>query len=166
MMYWAFVGILVSTLACQTPKPEESQSASSGKNEDQQETLYAVSFDKAKGDVIRYDSISRVLFNKEPIKAFTIRSIDLLEAMGMPLSDTTLVSYQHVRVYLGLDSNYNFKLFLNPVDSANLSANPPRPGVDVFLSGNFGELGSQSGEYVLDFTQPCPTTCPPDPFGR
>jgi hypothetical protein len=162
---------LLLILSCQqeTSNKEEQVSTNFEQREiDKKKSLYRFPLKKAKKDINRYDSLSKLVFknpgyvNKIPIKAFTIRAIDLLEVLGLP--DNTVTSYDHVRVYLAMNDSLDFKLFLTPVDSANLSAKPPRAGVDVILSGKYDgqDLGSE-GAYLLDFSAPCPTTCPGDP---
>jgi len=134
-------------------------------------SLYAVPLDTAVKNIQRYhknikmyDSLIAAAAGKKPdrkipMKAFTIRAADLFESMGMPVGDTVKATYKYIRVYLAMNHKNDFKLYLTPVEGANLSANPPVAGKDVILKGSFFGFGSD-GEYVLDFTQPCPTTCP------
>ena len=135
--------------------------------------LYAVPLDTVMKDRSHYDQVLNafdsivakskdVKWNKKiPIKAFTIRAVDLFEAMGIPVSDTTKIKprYKHIRVYLGMNYKNEFKLFLTPVEGADLNAVPPIAGRDVILKGKYKGLGDD-GDYMLDFTQPCPNTCP------
>jgi hypothetical protein len=134
-------------------------------------SLYAVPLDTAIKNIQRYhknikmyDSMIAAAQGKKPdrkipMKAFTVRAADLFESMGMPVADTTKATYKHIRVYLAMNHKNEFKLYLTPVEGANLTANPPVAGKDIILKGTFLGLGSD-GDYVLDFTQPCPTTCP------
>lgn len=126
---------------------------------------YALSLDTAVSYTKRYDSIVRAtLHDTIPIKAYTIRVVDLIEALGMPLKDTIDVKYNHIRVYLGMDQKDNFRLLLTPVAGADI--NNGIPGNDVILRGLYSNgLGTASdpvknGSYVLDFTGPCPNSCP------
>ena len=97
-----------------------------------------------------------------PIKAFTVRAEDLIESLGIAGVDS--IKYSHVRVYLGFDNNNHFRLFLTPVKGADIKKH--QPGEDVILNGPYtpglGDDGSltDSGNYVLDFSSPCPTSCP------
>jgi hypothetical protein len=156
---YGFVTIcLVTVLACTTKPTELAQDQSATENavEDMTETMYAVPLDTAAKNVHHYDSISQKYLKEIPVKSFTIRSVDLLEAMGMPITDT---KFKHVRIYLGLNDGNDFKIYLTPVVGANLSANPPIAGKDHILTGKYHGLGG-SGPYMLDFAQPCPKTCP------
>jgi hypothetical protein len=126
-------------------------------------------------DIALYDSLMSAVMSdaKEKgydipanyFKGFTVRSVDLLEAMG--LAKDTKVKYDNVRVYLGL-STVNFlkeyKLFLTPVDGADLDSIPVNPGKDHILKRkikNASGLDLEEG-YVMDFAMPCPATCPDD----
>lgn len=134
-------------------------------------SLYAVPLDTAVKNINRYhkniktyDSLIAVAQGKKPerkvpMKGFTIRAADLFESMGMPVSDTTEATYKYIRVYLAMNHKNEFKLYLTPVKGANLNVTPAVAGEDVILNGKFFGLGSE-GDYVLDFAQPCPTTCP------
>ncbi|MEQ9007225.1 MAG: hypothetical protein RLP12_05035, partial [Ekhidna sp.] len=58
-----------------------------------------------------------------------------------------------------------FKLYLTPVEGAKLSAGIA--GKDVILDGPYegipngnSEVSDSDGPYMMDFTKPCPTTCP------
>jgi hypothetical protein len=126
---------------------------------------YALPLDSAVSYVTRYDSIvKKVLDNSIPIKAYTIRAVDLMEALGMPLEDTVKVKYNHIRVYMGMDAKNNFRLMLTPVNNADIVSGIP--GEDVILDGHYSASTKNSGEpinigqYVLDFTGPCPNSCP------
>jgi hypothetical protein len=125
---------------------------------------YALPYDSAVRYAFIYDSIvTRVLQEPAPIRSYTIRSADLLEAMG--LSRNLDTAFHFVRVHLGIDEYKNFRLFLNPVEGADLSSNPPKAGSDVKLYGPHKRSSAPKGKvepgaYVLDFTSPCPATCP------
>jgi hypothetical protein len=107
-----------------------------------------------------------------PIKAYTIRAEDLLAALGMDpkLVNSDQCIYHHVRVYLGFKKEQGFKLFMIPVEGADLSAPDSsawQAGADILLdsTGKPGCRGSKvhlasADEYVLDLNAPCPTTCP------
>jgi hypothetical protein len=154
---------LLLMMGCQptTNSVESTASMEATEVDDNQKSLYAVPLSKAIDDIGRFDSLSTEYLQQIPIKAFTIRSIDFLEAMGV--SNTTPTKYTHVRIYLGMDSSNNYKLFLTPVKGAKLSSKIPVAGKDVILNGPYqgkvGELQDTNGSYVLDFSQPCPSAC-------
>lgn len=169
------VALLAFMLSCQPAT--EKQTLFSLPENNEEPSLYAVPKSKMETDTQHFANVSREIFAKAfegnpeltkdlvPIRAFTIRSIDLLEVMGLPIDSLQLssaIKYNHARIYLGLDSNNQFKLYLTPVVNAELSEANPKGGQDLFLSGSFkGATGEvQEGEYVMDFSAPCPKTCP------
>lgn len=146
-------------MACGQNKQTAVQSTESDAAE------YALPLDSAIAYTMRYDSIIKATLNEEaPIKAYTVRAADIFEAIGMPLSDTAKAAYKHIRVYLGVDYNNNFRLLLTPVENASIIKGVA--GNDVILAGPYFEgaksagLPLQTGKYVLDFTGPCPSSCP------
>lgn len=127
-------------------------------------------------DVKAFAKLCQDSLGTVPIKAFTIRSEDLLAALNLPTSlvdsvyngDTVC---HHVRVYLGYrvaGEGTGFKLFIVPVKGANLSGNDTswRAGIDIMLNSSGGPITHASkksaagDEYVLDLIAPCPKTCP------
>lgn len=104
------------------------------------------------------------------INAYTIRAIDLLDALGLPVTLEDSATYDHIRMYLAYRPKTGFKLFLVPVDSASLKGSDPakwRAGYDVLLDSagraippNSPLRNSLESEYVLDLNAPCPKTCP------
>jgi len=129
-------------------------------------------FTEAQKDIREFDQMCKdSLKGIIPIEAYTVRAEDLLAALGM---DPTLVNsdtcmYHHVRVYLGFKKDHGFKLFIMPVEGADLSGPDStswKGGKDILLdsTGRPGCRGSKvhlasSEEYVLDLNAPCPTTC-------
>ncbi|MCC6372430.1 MAG: hypothetical protein IT236_15605 [Bacteroidia bacterium] len=106
----------------------------------------------------RYDSLWKASHAGQPapVRAFTIRAVDLLKAMGMPTemaSDTNVCKYNHVRVYLGQNYDNAYKLFITPVSGANLCNSVG--GADVILSNT----KATPSNYVLDLNAPCPQVC-------
>jgi len=172
-VFGAVVALLLIVLSCQEKSNDTAatQLQSSSSKPDTTTTLYAVPYDTAKKNMHRYDvkmrtydSLVEKALNKKgparvPVRAFTVRAADLLEALGLPVADTAKVTYDHVRIYFGINGDDKFKLYLTPVEGADLSSNPPKAGVDVILKGKYTGLGSY-GSYVLDFSAPCPPTCP------
>src|SRR6185437_10946318 len=108
-----------------------------------------------------------------PIQGYTIRSLDLLMAMG--IADTALdsneVLHKFVRVYLGYDTSNKvhagFKLYILPVDSAYLGGDDSSKwiaGYDLLLDSlgkaiHWGHTTTTTTPYVLDLNAPCPNTC-------
>ncbi|MES2134267.1 MAG: hypothetical protein V4506_18115 [Bacteroidota bacterium] len=107
---------------------------------------------EAQDNIRRYNDMCVKFFKTVPIKAYTIHADDLLEVLGVPLSDSSFCSYKHARAYLGMDSLNNFKLYFTPVEGADLGAVPQKSGHDVILA-------DELGQYVLDLNAPCPKTC-------
>ena len=94
--------------------------------------MYAVSYKKAKREMDRYKKVTNKIFGKDSVvRAWTIRSIDLLEAMGMPVDHPIQAKYKYVRIYMGMKKDSTIKLFLTPVEGAKLSHHPPIAGKDV-----------------------------------
>lgn len=153
-----FLACLPFTFAC-------TKSSENKINNGDEVAEYALPLDTAVSYITRYDSIVKhVLNNDIPVKAYTIRAIDLMESLGIPLEDTANVKYKHIRVYLGMDAGNNFRLMLTPVKDANIEAGVP--GEDVILDGSYTASTRDAGDpinigqYVMDFTGPCPNSCP------
>lgn len=130
---------------------------------------YAISLDSAAIYIKNYSDSTKRYFKEPPIQAFTIRAEDLLEALGVQSNQK--VKYEYARIYLGLDFNNKFRAFLTPVDSADIDKH--LAGKDIILKGRYSHrkadgiddgagLTVQEGEYVMDFTGPCPNSCPSD----
>lgn len=157
--------LFIAIISCQQQVADEPVEEEAYTVTDTQPSMYAVSLDDAKRSVMYYDKISKETLGVDPIRAFTIRSVDLAEAIGLPTNLLKKAEYNHVRIYMGLDSaSKQFKIFLTPVDSAQLSKG--KPGKDVILNGPYdGDndgVSDGDGPYVMDFSKPCPTTCPED----
>lgn len=112
---------------------------------------YQVPLSVAQANIQHYTEKCGEVLGIVPIKAYTIHAEDLMEVLGIP--DTLLCKYSHVRAYLGLDTLNQFKLYLTPVEGANLAAVPKIAGNDVILKN------AEGAEYVLDLNAPCPATC-------
>lgn len=111
--------------------------------------------DSALNYIKHYGEICRQKFEGQvPIKAFTIHSVDLFEAMGMPadLRDSTVCKYKRVRAYFGIDPNNMFKLMIVPVEELTGGTPADSAGRDIILHDD-------KGQYVLDLNAPCPATC-------
>ncbi len=152
----------IAIIACQPPASDEADDLESFEIIDTQPSMYAVSLAEAKKNIEFYDTLAKKEFGFDPIKAFTIRSVDLAEAIGLPTKYLSKADYRHVRIYMGLDSaSQQFKIYLTPVEGAKLSKG--KAGKDVILSGPYkgdGELADGDGPYLMDFSAPCPKTCP------
>lgn len=154
-------------ISCQQQNKDNQPKESNYEVADAQPSMYAVSYDEAEKNINYYDSIAREYLKTDPIKSFTVRSVDLIEAIGLSPDVDSIAKYKHVRIYLGLDSANKFKMYLTPVTGAKLSKGIA--GKDVILDGPYegipdsnGEVSESDGQYMMDFTKPCPTTCPED----
>lgn len=123
----------------------------------------------------RFRKFSQLILGGTPIKAFTVRGADLMEALDLdsllPTNEkqrNAFIDTTAIRVYMGIDSipdtsdkkfHYEFKLFVANVNKSSYSKN--EPGQDVFFSSTKVSLpkSSANDSYVLDFNQPCPNTC-------
>lgn len=132
-------------------QPEKEQVET--KKEHLLQSSFRVPLDQAKENIQRYNDRCAELLGIVPIKAYTIHAEDLMEVLGIPASEPPIYQYSYVRAYLGLDTLNNFKLYLTPVEGANLSAVPKVAGKDVILTDESGK------QYVLDLNAPCPATC-------
>ena len=161
---------LIMIISCQTQvsdNPSNSEPDYSYEIKDTTPALFAVPLDTAMKDMAHYDSVAIKTIGVDPIRAFTIRSVDLVEAMGLPVKFLKEAEYKHVRIYIGMSRPTNeFKIFLTPVEGANL--NKGIAGKDVILEGPYFEdlearikgVSMGEGPYMLDFSAPCPNTCP------
>ncbi len=161
---------LIMIMSCQTQVSSDAGSIEEDLSYEIQDTapaMYAISYDTALKDMNYYDSLSKATLGVDPVRAFTIRSVDLVESIGLPVKYLKKAKYSHVRIYMGLDeSTREFKIFLTPVEGANLSKGIA--GKDVILDGPYtgardgvrDGIGDGDGQYVLDFSKPCPATCP------
>lgn len=131
-----------------------------------QPALYAVSLATAEEGIKSYKALMRQNFTGIPVNAFTIRVDDFLEVIGYTREQIAQLPapatpHSHARMYMGYDSVAGYKLYLVPVDGANL--NPPvKPGLDVIPSGEYQGLPGEKpsiGEYVYDLIAPCPSSC-------
>jgi hypothetical protein len=160
------ISLVVLTACSNEPsakeKPAEEKSGASAPvraSHVEENTMVRVPLTEAMGNVARYDSVSSAVFGSMgaavPLKAYTVHAADLFESLGMPASyvDSAVCVYHHVRVYLGLDSANNFKLYFTPVTGASLSDSRPSAGTDYFLTDERGM------RYVMDLNAPCPNTC-------
>ncbi len=159
----------LAIISCQPTATEEVAEEPPFEISDTDPSMFAVSLDSAEKNVQYYDSLVKSALGVDPIRAFTIRSVDLVEAMGMDMKVLKKAKYRHVRIYMGLEeSTGEFKIYLTPVKGAKLSAG--EPGTDVILDGPYtgkkgnGEEGLEDGNgpYVFDFSQPCPNACDPN----
>lgn len=120
--------------------------------------------DSAQQDISLFDSLSRKYLNDSsaPIRAYTVRAVDLLDALGLPaeLADSSICQYKYIRAYLGYRQGVGFKLYIVPVTDACLRSG--NGGSDVVLNsaGGVAAKGSSQATYVLDLNAPCPRTCP------
>lgn len=148
-------------LSCNNPGNSTENTTSGTNIEEPSDTPgyegYAVRLplDSAVDYIKRYGEICRQKFEGQvPIKAFTIHSVDLFEAMGMPagMHDSTICKYKRVRAYFGIDPNNIFKLMIVPVQELPGATPADSAGRDIILQ-------DRMGSYVLDLNAPCPATC-------
>ncbi|WP_258098782.1 hypothetical protein [Marinoscillum pacificum] len=169
----SILSVVVCLMNCQQTEPTNTMVSLSRQMKDT--SLYAVSYDLFQEDTARFAQVSRKVFSQvsgfssdlEPIKAFTVHSADLLEVMGLPpeVQCQEAIKYEYARLYLGLTAEGEIKLFMTPVVNAKLSSGIA--GTDVILSGPYkgdpnsvSSLEDPEGSYVMDFSAPCPKTCP------
>jgi hypothetical protein len=145
---------LMITQSCKTEvKTEEKKEEKTGTPVKRLLTSsFHVPLAEAQVNIARYVDKCTELFGNVPIRAYTISAEDLVQALGMDTVEPIPCRYKHIRAYLALDSLFNFKMYITPVEGANLAAVPKIAGTDVILS-------DESGEYVLDLIAPCPATC-------
>lgn len=150
----AVVCALMITQACKTEvKKEEKKEETPVMPHRLLVSSYQVPLAVAQDNIERYTNKCGEVLGIVPIKAYTIHAEDLMEVLGIPEDSTKIYKYDHVRAYLGLDTLNQFKLYLTPVEGANLSASPKIAGTDVILKNPEG------APYVLDLNAPCPATC-------
>ncbi len=146
----------------------------------QMDTLLIDGFplDSAKAATARFRRFSQLGLGGTPLKAFTVRGADLMEALDLdsliptnPKQREAFIDTTAIRVYMGIDSirdtskkgyHYDFKLFVVNVNKSSYTKNIP--GHDVFFSSKQVKAPKMGGanDYVLDFNAPCPTLCPDD----
>lgn len=102
--------------------------------------------------------------DSNPVRAFTVRSEDFLELLDIKPEQMPKDYHSHVRIYLGYENGMT-KLYFTPVKGAKLSGDSISGGEDLYWDGPYegnpsGGLTAGNGEYLFDFTKPCPTTCP------
>jgi len=78
-----------------------------------------------------------------PIRSYLINSIDLINLLGVEHQDSIRITFQSVRVYLGLNYLNHFKLYMTPVG----------------INGLDSILVNSKGKFVYDLNAPCPSTC-------
>lgn len=128
--------------------------------------------DSAIADIDFYDSLCRKKLVDVSVRAYTIRSQELLVAMGLDSALLSKATYKNIRVYLAYqpksqkESKGSFKLYVVPVVGANLNVTPAIGGEDVMLDKNGHgikprDLASypNGDQYMLDLNTPCPNTC-------
>ncbi|MEO9869882.1 hypothetical protein [Ekhidna sp.] len=153
---------LMVLISCQPPASNDASEEEAFEVIDTATSMYAVSLESAEENIAYYDKLSKEALGIDPIRAFTIRSVDFAEAVGLPTKYLKKAEYRHLRIYMGLDSaTMQFKVYLTPVKGAKLSAD--KPGKDVILTGPYkggGDgIADGDGPYVLDFSKPCPSAC-------
>lgn len=153
---------LIIACSCSTKHEdhEKKDVAATGHAVETESSSVRVPLSVAKEDVKRYDSTCREMLKNIdksiPIRAYTIHAADLLEVLGLPKSYVDSCKFRHARVYLGLNSEYSFKLYFTPVVGANLDPAIMLAGRDTILTE---PSAGSDGYYVFDLNAPCPKTC-------
>ncbi len=137
---------LFAIFSCENAKMEsdDSQLSSIRRTTMFNDTVHLLT---AQRNIQRYVDACDSLFRKVPgadtvpIRSYQIHASDMLNILG--ISDSIAYTYPHGRVYLGLDANYHFKLYMTPVNKNDKDT----------------ILGPKTGKYVFDLNAPCPSTC-------
>ena len=164
----AVVAVIATLFACNdrdkiTQNVTVNETSTNGNPEIKQSVFEVCTFTQtplitAQANAAAFVSKTKSLFGCVLIRSFTVGMPDLLQGLGMPASSATLCTYQHIRVYLGLDtvgtppSNKGFKLYICPVDSAN-------PCKGVAGTDQFFTNPSTGQQVLFDLNFPCPNTC-------
>jgi hypothetical protein len=133
------------------------------------ETLESYPLNEAKACIENYvnTGTEKGLSTDQIVKAFAVKAQDVVDALGISVSDTGELQFQHdyFRAYIGYEEKLvkEFKLFLVPAREVELmesdgSANALRQRkliVDEIPVDNNGV------QYVYDFNTPCPNSCDP-----
>lgn len=116
--------------------------------------FYAISRDTAGDWIHRYQKA-----NPSATKFFTVYATDLWEALGIPRQKRCSV-YPNLRATMAMAPDKSIHLLFSPATIQ---------GIEIVLRGKYtgrprGAVLEASdvseGEYMLDFSNPCPTTCP------
>jgi hypothetical protein len=181
LTYGMILILFAATLGCQQKQTEAPVIEASRKKSGDDVAQYAIPYDSAKKGIENYSiqmgKVKSILekackgkacgIEVSEVTSFTVRSVDLYEAMGMKPDSS--VQYNYVRIYLGIDTKNKFRLYFTPVEGADLDK--AYGGKDVILSGQYtsgknstnsaGQVEAKgNGEYMMDFALPCPTICP------
>lgn len=167
MKYFAYLTIhALLALGCSSNSGTEDYARSPGPFDCLDAPQDGVSVDTAYADIARYKAYMNKFVPGDStyyVRAFTMNAIDFIEALGLPLGDSSKVQFEFVRLYIALDELEKFKLYVTPVVGANLRKGIVKPGKDHILcqtkTDEDGNVVSQGG-YMLDFAKPCPNTCP------
>jgi hypothetical protein len=156
--FFLLTSIAILSVACNR---NAGETKSNSKSDDIAE--YALPLDTAISYTRNYNDLAvAVLGDSAPIRSYTIRAEDLVEAMGIPHECAEQAKYKDIRVYLGIDGQNKFRLLLTPVEGADIEHGVAGDDVILdgqFVSGNNPSGDMQTGRYVMDFTGPCPNSC-------
>lgn len=173
-------GIVALIAGCGGEQPEGSSDKTGSSDVLDSVQLVLAPYAVAAQNISRFMNLQDTLFKYAPqpkfssqttISAYTIRAVDMLAAMGMPADyvNSKACKYKYARVYMAVDSLFNFKLYIVPVVDANLSRF--QGGTDIYLdsTGKYYPPGKpetrdeETDKYVLDLNAPCPSTCATNP---
>lgn len=162
ILHSAMLAVLISTAACNnTNQPDQPPQGS----EPTPVTEVLCPLDSAVTDIATFGALCEEFVTDTagkkvqtpPIKGFTIRSVDLFAAMGMA-APADAPPYDHIRIYLAYRLNDGFKVYLVPVQGADLDSG--KAGSDLILDSE-GHPNPPEGapKFVLDLNAPCPSIC-------
>lgn len=146
--------LFLSTASCQRTKHADNDKPGTKGSIPDELLVDTVPLDQAIADIKRYKDFADTAFTRSGLsvlRAFTMNTFDLLDALNLKKITTDSM---HVRGYLAINKDNEFRLYLVRVTDATLKPDPHDcvPGKDVFFE-------YEGRKYVLDLNAPCPKTC-------
>lgn len=146
-------GFVLITSSCQrenkpAPKPAQSFDLPADVLQD------TIPLEQAIDDIRRYKEFADSAFTASglsALRAFTLNTADLLKALNITTSNTDDL---HVRGYMAINKNNEFRFYLVRVVDAALKPNP-----HDCVAGKDEMFKYEGKMYVLDLNAPCPKTC-------
>lgn len=139
---------LLGVFSCEDTKPVEVKPEVL--NLDSIKSLDQTPLDTAIANITNYNNSWALLARHAgyadsiPIRSYLVNSVDLINLMGIRDQDNIDITFRSVRVYLGLNYQNHFKLYMTPVGIN---------GLDSIL------VNSKGKSFVYDLNAPCPSTC-------
>ncbi len=168
----AGIAIIGAIMSCSESHKKEPLLSGTIAKPDSIDRISFVTATEADKWVKYYHGVWKKLLPKDslPIKFFTVKTQDVLLAMGINQPWNTITTQQYIRVNLGYDSASNqMKCFIQPVENVDFTKN--YAGEGMFFNKN-GQIVSKKGKslglgsgvvsdstYVADLNTPCPNTC-------